>query len=120
MTRQESEKEMAIWVKRLHAKYPAVPITTLLALVRYCELGSPCGHFVTAVLENNLVEAFCRADEHNTVAMRDIAAILYNHLPWTCWGSAEKVESWKTLKANQFGCASHTDKRKTQVVEREV
>jgi hypothetical protein len=47
-----------------------------------------------AVLENNLVEAFGRADETNAARMRDWATWLFNEAPSTCWGSPEKVQAW--------------------------
>lgn len=60
----------------------------------YVEKGRPVGGFLTAVLENNLKEAFGRADENCTRNMRDIVAYCYNHLPIGCWGSKENVAEW--------------------------
>lgn len=47
-----------------------------------------------AVLENNLTEAFGRADMDNREAMFDIVQYCYNELPFVCWGSKEKVSKW--------------------------
>lgn len=52
------------------------------------------GGFVTAVLENNLKEAFVRADDYNLDSMKAIVTYCYSRLPSTCWGSAEAVREW--------------------------
>jgi len=60
----------------------------------YIEHGIMTGGFLTAVMENDLVEAFARADSINTEWMREWAFFLYN-APGECWGSPEKVKAWK-------------------------
>lgn len=57
----------------------------------------PPGHFLRAVLTNNLKEAFGRADHKNIAAMGHIVAYLYNEAPYQCWGSAEAVKDWQTV-----------------------
>ena len=66
----------------------------LESLYLYVTQGVPVGDFLQAVLENNLVEAYGRADEENTLAMRDYADLLYNEMPSPSWGSKEKVDAW--------------------------
>jgi len=65
------------------------------ALVRYASTGGPLGHFLTAVVENNLVEAISRADDANGAALGAIVSYCYNELPGGCWGSPEKVKAWR-------------------------
>jgi hypothetical protein len=60
----------------------------------YVQHGYPPGGFVTAVLENNLKEAFARADNNNAIDMHEIVAYCYNHIPSSAWGSPEKVSAW--------------------------
>ena len=60
----------------------------------YVERGVAGGSFLTAVLSNKFVDAYNRADDANTAAMRGWAELLYWHLPSGCWGSPEKVEAW--------------------------
>ena len=60
----------------------------------YIEYGVPMGDFGTAVLENDLMEAFMRADETNIARMFDIVSFVYNEAPSACHGSREKVKSW--------------------------
>ena len=71
-----------------------IPPATLAGITAYVEHHRPPGGFLRAVLENDLREAFGRADSENTRAMGEIVAYLYNHVPSLCWGSAAKVEAW--------------------------
>jgi len=54
------------------------------------------GDFLQAVLCNDLVGAFGRADLTNRAAMGAWAQWLYNECPHAAWGSREKVEAWVT------------------------
>lgn len=69
------------------------------ALERYLNQGITPGSFMLAVLENNLVEAFGRADLDNEANMKNIIGYIYNHLPSNSWGSPIKVQNYlKSLK----------------------
>lgn len=57
------------------------------AFLAYINDGVPPGDFVRACLENNLVEAFKRADDTNREALPHIVAWLYNEMPASAWGS---------------------------------
>lgn len=61
---------------------------------RYVEAGIPGGSFFTAVVSNDFMQAFSRADDSNTDAMRDWAMWLYNDAPCGCYGSQDKVRAW--------------------------
>ena len=74
--------------------YSRIPEHCQSGLRRYIENGCDVGGFLTAVLENNLVEAFGRADLENQVNMRQYADFLYNQAPSECWGSRSKVVAW--------------------------
>lgn len=63
-------------------------------ILRYIEQGIPPGSFLTAVLCNDLKEAFGRADDENTAAMREWVFYLYNYAPTGCWGSPDKFSAW--------------------------
>lgn len=60
----------------------------------YVERGVPGGSFLTAVVSNDLVAAFSRADDMNTAAMRDWCMWLRSEAPIGCYGSPEKVSEW--------------------------
>lgn len=61
---------------------------------RYVNHGIPCGDFLMAVLENNLMGAFGRADDFNRVILFDICEYVYNEMPAGCHGSKEDVKHW--------------------------
>ena len=58
----------------------------------YIEKGVRPGGFLSAVITNNLVESFARADRINRDKMSDIVNFLYWEAPRKCWGSEEKME----------------------------
>jgi hypothetical protein len=61
----------------------------------YIERGLPyMGDFLRAVMENNLTEAFGRADYINEAHMKDWVNFIYNYAPSQCHGSREKVKAW--------------------------
>lgn len=64
------------------------------ALERYLNHGIMPGSFLTAVLENNLSEAFGRADICNEANMKNIVGYIYNNIPSYAWGSKEKVKQY--------------------------
>ena len=71
-----------------------IPECTLDGIKRYVEDRIPPGGFLTAILENKLMESFLRADKENKEALFEIVSYCYNKLPIYCWGSPEKVENW--------------------------
>ena len=57
--------------------------------------GRGAGHFVTAVLENNLSRAVSYGDERNLLDLVEITKYVFNHLPAECWGSPDRVDKWR-------------------------
>jgi|TARA_Y100000310_G_C20558322_1_gene751703 hypothetical protein len=68
------------------------------SLKSWVEHGVQPGHFVTAVLTNNLFEAIARADSNNVKILQDIVQWVYSNAPSDCWGSVEKMKEWKGLE----------------------
>lgn len=64
------------------------------ALDRWAESAHPIGHFLTAVVSNDLMNAVAYADDQNLIALPAILTYLYNEFPSGCWGSPKKVEGW--------------------------
>jgi len=64
------------------------------AVRRYLNDGIMPGDFLTAALENDLVQSFARADGTNRAAMFDWASWLYNECPEPARGSEAKVREW--------------------------
>ena len=75
-----------------------IPELTKNAIDRYVNNRTSPGGFVTAVLENDLMEAYARADSGNINAMYDIVKYVYNEIPMACWGSSKKVYDWLNSK----------------------
>ena len=53
----------------------------------------PVGGFLTAVLENDLMQAFGQADQYNLAALKEILIYVRWEIPASCWGSPEKVQA---------------------------
>lgn len=71
-----------------------IPQRTIDSLTRYLEDGVPTGGFMEAVLSNNLMESFGRADDENREALFEITRYIYNNLPSVCHWSKERYEAW--------------------------
>jgi len=63
-------------------------------LIRYFENRIPPGDFLTAVLENDLMEAFGRADMQNEHCMKAYCTWLYNQAPIGSYGTKQAVINW--------------------------
>lgn len=60
----------------------------------YLTKGLPPGSFLTAVLENNLVDAVSQADHANFFHIAQWVSFLMFSVPPISWGSPEKVSAW--------------------------
>lgn len=65
---------------------------------RYIEQGATPGDFLLAVLSNDLMGAFGKADPINMVNVQNIALWLYNNAPPLCFGSPENVARWQQAR----------------------
>jgi hypothetical protein len=84
-----------------HKDYMDVRPDTLDAIDRYVTDGIPTGSFLEAVLSNDLMESFGRADMENRTALFEICGYIYNETPSGCHGSPENVRAWLELKRNE-------------------
>lgn len=71
-----------------------IPERMCEAINRYLVYHIEPGHFLRAVLENDLLKACQRADEENLRILHVYIGYLYNHAPSLAWGSPEAVEKW--------------------------
>jgi len=71
-----------------------VPPHTLDALRKYRDCGYPVGHFLSAMMANDLRGACNRADDENAPAICDIFRWIYNRMPTAAWGTYEDVIAW--------------------------
>lgn len=60
----------------------------------YVEHYYPVGHFLTAVLSNDLFQAVGRADADSMAGLNAIVSFIYCECPSACHGSREKVKEW--------------------------
>lgn len=79
---------------KYHVDYSNLPAHMQDGMRRYIEHGFEPGGFAMAVLQNDLVGAFQRADRQNRVAMETWASWLWNECPASAWGSVEIVTKW--------------------------
>jgi hypothetical protein len=60
----------------------------------FVELGRAPGDFLRAVLSDQLVSAWQRADAINRAEMNTWIQWLLGEPPLACWGSPAKVQAW--------------------------
>ena len=77
-----------------NVKWDAVPPHMREHIRAYVEERRPIGHFLTALLSNDLKNAALRADDANRSALADWVGFIYEYAPGDCWGSPEIVEAW--------------------------
>lgn len=69
------------------------PASVAEAFTNYRDQGIPPGDFIRACLENNLCEAFLRADGENRENLQHVVAWLYWEMPVNLWKSREAVNA---------------------------
>ena len=74
--------------------YDLIPQTTLDSLHEYVRTGRPVGHFLTAVLANDLFKACAHADHRNTLGLVALVTYIYNRCPMGCHGGYDAVKEW--------------------------
>jgi hypothetical protein len=82
--------QMTLKTFRFHGD--GVPYYMHSHIVNYVLEGESPGHFLTAVLENDLIKAVSYADDTNISLLHVYACFFYNHIPSHTWGSPEKVK----------------------------
>lgn len=75
-----------------------IPPRMMSGLENWVLYGVKPGDFLTAVLENNLINAVSRADSENLKNLPAYAIYCYNELPQGAWGSKAKVDQWEATK----------------------
>jgi len=84
-------------------EYTGLPEHLRRGMRAYIEEHQPMGHFGTAVLSNDLMNAVLRADGITGPALEDIARWVYNEAPGNCWGSPEAVQRWLAERELESG-----------------
>lgn len=92
------DKQDEEWEKRAaDPYYLLIPHYIHKGLQNYVYRGWMPGGFTRHVLENNLMEAVCRADPDSLCALWQICIFVYNELPGNCHGSPGIVQEWIKL-----------------------
>lgn len=90
-TIEDVERELPNRYARIMGRVPEGAVYSLAVWVFFGQnIG---GGFVNAILENNLTEAYSRADSDNTRIMEVYARWLYNNAPGGSWRK-ENLEGW--------------------------
>ena len=71
-----------------------IPTRMCGAIVRYYENGFEPGHFLAAVIQNDLAEAVSRADDENVQLLKAYVTWFYNYAPTGSWGSVDNYMRW--------------------------
>jgi hypothetical protein len=74
--------------------YSELPESLRDGMQRYFRDGTRPGHFLTAVLENDLFGAVMRSDPNNLNEIPAIVKWLYNEVPLEAYGSTLRVNAW--------------------------
>jgi len=74
--------------------YSTLPEGLQGGMQRYLEHGILPGHFLTAVLKNNLFDAVMRADANNLKELPSIVRWIHNEARGDSHGSIVKVVDW--------------------------
>ena len=71
-----------------------IPTRMFGAALRYIVEGVKPGHFLSAVVENDLSAAVARADDENQAALVSWVRFFHNYSPSVCWGSKANMVKW--------------------------
>lgn len=82
-----------------------IPERIKRALDLYATEHRPTGGFCRSVLENDLLDGVCHADEESFAALREIVRYVHCDLPSECHGSREAVMAWLNMHTHQTDIA---------------
>ena len=71
-----------------------IPARMAGGIDRWIEAGIPPGHFLAAVICNDLRDAIARADAENLANLPAYIGYFHNEAPSACWGSPKKFAEW--------------------------
>jgi len=91
---QEDVKSRKVQIEEGLTHYPEIPSYMHSDIIRYVVDRRLSGHFLTAIVENNLQKAFAHGDSANIKALHSWVRLMYNWAPAQCWGREEVVAEW--------------------------
>ncbi len=78
--------------------YSVIPENMIESITAYVEEGQPLGHFLYALMTNDLNGAMARADTYTKLILPTYVMYVHWQIPGECHGSAEKVKAWMQEK----------------------
>lgn len=93
---------MTVLTEARRELYTQIPEGIRCGLVNFLVYGYRPGSFLTAVLDNDLREAFGRADEESSRAMRSLVTWLYSFAPPQAYGTPERTTEWTGILNTQL------------------
>lgn len=82
-------------IEDLPEQYSDLDHHLLMGVKRYIEEGDALTHFTEALFANDLQGVFAHADKAQARQLRNWVQLVYNRVPSQCWGSYEKIETWR-------------------------
>lgn len=79
---------------RKHPEFSRIPEHVLAGVYSFVEHRTEPGHFLSAVLCDNLFEAVGRADKESGAALRELVCFIHCEVPTMCYGNTIKVRGW--------------------------
>ena len=79
---------------RFDGQYKNIPPGIQGGIKNYLQRRKRPGGFLSAVIRNDLREAFLRADNHSLRELKNIVLWFYWNAPAVSWGSSEAMEEW--------------------------
>jgi hypothetical protein len=95
LLRDAGARKRAVALQEAESGIHLVPPHLREGIVRYALDGGHIGHFLTAVVSNDLHQAVSRGDDQSLAALKGLMQFLYNYAPAPCWGSPVKVAAWQ-------------------------
>lgn len=77
-----------------HPNTYGIPPYMTEGIHRYIYEGIKPGGFLSAVIENNLIQAVSHADDENIKLIPQYVSYFYNEAPSACWGNRYNVDTW--------------------------
>ena len=71
-----------------------IPERMMGGIERYIRQGIKPGHFLTAIICNDLKGAVSHADDENIRNLPAYVGYFYNKAPSACWGSPQDMKIW--------------------------
>ena len=105
------------WIERDMARYEREFISRGLpgymweGIRHHVSVGEPTGHFLTALLSNNMADVVSHGDDNNMALLKVWVLYLYNVLPSGCWGTGDKCQAWRK-SGGLYGIDAKAEKEK--------